>query len=130
MADEKILMVTMPVTDMAKAKAFYTEQLGGRVTLDFGQGNHHWVTLEFPGGGPSLTLSTMPGKIQPGAMQVYLSTSDIEAKYNDLKAKGAHVGEVKDDLFGPGSGVKWFQIDDPDGNVWMVAQSERGPGSV
>jgi predicted enzyme related to lactoylglutathione lyase len=123
MAEEKLLMVQMAVTEMAKAKTFYVEQLGFQVTTDFGQGAHHWVTLAFPGGGPSLTLSTMHGNMQPGTMRLYLSTSNIEAYYNDLQAKGAQVNAIKDDLFGPGSGVKWFAIEDPDGNVWTVAQA-------
>ena len=37
MANEKILMVTMSVTDMAKAKAFYAEQLGWSVTQTTGK---------------------------------------------------------------------------------------------
>lgn len=123
MADEKILMVMMAVTDMAKAKAFYAEQLGFHVTTDFGQGDQHWVTLELPGGGPSLTLSTLHGNMKPGTMRLYLATSNIEATYNELKAKGVKVNEMKDDLYGPGSGVKWFDLRDPDGNHWQVAQS-------
>ncbi len=111
MANEKILMVMMSVTDMAKAKAFYAEQLGWSVTQDYGQGDQHWVTLSLPGGGATLTLSTMHGKMKPGTMTLYLSTSDIEATYNDLKAKG------------PGSGVKWFNLHDPDENRWLVVQS-------
>src|SRR5438874_941934 len=92
MADEKILMVMMAVTDMAKAKAFYAEQLGWSVTTDYGQGDQHWVSLELPGGGATLTLSTMHGKMKPGTMTLYLSTSDIEATYHELKAKGLHKG--------------------------------------
>ena len=123
MADEKILMVMMAVTDMAKAKAFYAEQLGFQVTNDVGQGDQHWVTLALPGGGATLTLSTMHGNMKPGTMRLYLSTSNIEAAYHDLKAKGVKVNEMKDDLYGPGSGVKWFDLHDPDGNLWQVAQS-------
>ena len=123
MADEKILMVMMAVTDMAKAKTFYAEQLGFQVTTDYGQGAQHWVTLELPGGGPSLTLSTLHGNMKPGTMRLYLSTSNIEAAHNELKAKGVKVNEVKDDLYGPGSGVKWFDLRDPDGNLWQVVQS-------
>jgi catechol 2,3-dioxygenase-like lactoylglutathione lyase family enzyme len=123
MADEKILMVMMAVTDMAKAKAFYAEQLGFQVTTDYGQGDQHWVTLSLPGGGATLTLSTQHGNMKPGSMRLYLATSDIEAAYSDLKAKGAKVNVVKDDLYGPGSGVKWFDLRDPDGNLWQVAQS-------
>jgi predicted enzyme related to lactoylglutathione lyase len=130
MADEKILMVMLAVTDMAKAKAFYAEQLGWSVTTDYGQGDHHWVSLDLPGGGASLTLSTMHGKMIPGAMTYYLSTSNIEAAYHEIKAKGVEVNEVKDDLYGPGSGVKWFDLSDPDGNRWLMVQSEKGPGNV
>ena len=123
MANEKILMVMMAVTDMAKAKAFYAEQLGFQVTTDYGQGDQHWVTLVPAGGGASLTLSTMHGNMRPSTMRLYLATSNIEAAYNDLKAKGVKVNEVKDDLYGPGSGVKWFDLRDPDGNLWQMVQS-------
>jgi catechol 2,3-dioxygenase-like lactoylglutathione lyase family enzyme len=123
MADEKILMVMMAVTDMAKAKEFYAEQLGFQVTNDVGQGAQHWVTLSLPGGGATLTLSTMHGNMKPGTMRLYLATSNIEAANSELKAKGVKVNEVKDDLYGPGSGVKWFDLRDPDGNLWQVAES-------
>jgi uncharacterized glyoxalase superfamily protein PhnB len=65
----------------------------------------------------------MHGKMKPGTMTLYLSTSNIEAAYHELKAKGVKVNEVKDDLYGPGSGVKWFDLRDPDGNRWLVVQS-------
>jgi len=124
MADEKIVMLQMAVTDMAKAKAFYAEQLGFQVTTDVGRGDRHWVSLGLPGGGASLTLTTMHGNLKPGTMALYLSTSDIEAAYNDLKAKGVEpTGEIANDLYGPGSGVKWFRLSDPDGNVWTIAQA-------
>jgi predicted enzyme related to lactoylglutathione lyase len=123
MADEKILMVLMAVTEMAAAKAFYAEQLGWSVTSDYGQGDQHWVSLALPGGGASLTLSTMHGKMKPGTMTLYLATSNIEAAHDELKAKGVKVHEVKNDLYGPGSGVKWFDLNDPDGNRWLMVQS-------
>jgi catechol 2,3-dioxygenase-like lactoylglutathione lyase family enzyme len=123
MANEQIQMVMIAVTDMAKAKAFYAEQLGFQVTTDYGQGDQHWVTLALPGGGATLTLSTLHGNMKPGSMRMYLSTSNIEETYNGLKAKGAKANDIKDDLYGPGSGVKWFDLRDPDGNVWQVVQS-------
>ncbi|GCE15504.1 glyoxalase superfamily protein [Tengunoibacter tsumagoiensis] len=123
MANEQILMVMMAVTDMAKAKAFYAEQFGFEVTKDVGAGDYHWVSLSLPGGGTTLTLSTMHEHMKPGTMRLYLSTSDIEVAYNELKAKGVSVNDIKDDLYGPGSGVKWFDLRDPDGNVWQVVQS-------
>ena len=123
MADEKILMLQMAVTDMAKAKAFYAEQLGFKITKDYGKDDRHWVSLELPGGGPSLTLSTMHVNMKPGTMNLYLSTSDIEAAHKQLKAKGVEVNDVQDNLYGPGSGVKWFDLHDPDDNRWLMVQS-------
>lgn len=124
MAVEKILMFTMAVTDMAKAKEFYTDALGFKVTKDYGQGDRHWVSLDAPGGGTSLTLSTMHGNMKPGTLNMYLSTPDIEAAYKELKAKGVEpTSEIKNDLYGPKSGVKWFSIKDPDGNQWLIVQS-------
>jgi catechol 2,3-dioxygenase-like lactoylglutathione lyase family enzyme len=123
MADGKLFMLSMAVTEMAKAKAFYAEQLGFQVTNDVGQGDHHWVSLTFPGGGASLTLTTMHENMQPGTMKLYMATSDIEAMYHEYKARDVQANEVKNDLFGPGSGVKWFDFRDPDGNQWLVVQS-------
>src|SRR5260370_5400916 len=107
MANEKILMVLMSVTDMAKAKAFYAEQLGWTVTRDYGQGDQHWVTLSLPGGAATLTLSTMNGKIKPGTLTLYLSTADIEAPYNALHATAAKLNDLKGDLPGPDPEVTW-----------------------
>jgi len=123
MAVERILMFHMAVTDMAKAKEFYAGKVGFQVTRDYGQGGQHWVSLDAPGGGTSLNLTTMHENMKPGTMKLYLSTPDIEAAYQELKAKGVKVNEVKDDLYGPGSGVKWFDLRDPDGNLWQMVQS-------
>src|SRR5258708_19515937 len=87
MAGEKILMFHMAVTDMAKAKEFYAEKLGFKVTQDYEQGDQHWVSLDAPGGGASLNLTTMHENMKPGTMKLYLSTPDIEAEYQELKAK-------------------------------------------
>src|SRR5260221_9993476 len=122
MADEKMLMVSMAVTEMAKAKAFYTEQLGWSVTKEEGQEEQHWVSLSLPGGGASLTLTTMHQNMKPGTMKFYLSTSNIEAAYDELTARGVKVSPVKNDLFGPGSGARWFDLHDPDGNWWLFVQ--------
>src|ERR671937_530171 len=88
MAVEKIVMFHMAVTDMAKAKKFYAEKLGFKVTRDSGPGDQQWVSLDAPGGGASLNLTTVHENMKPGTMKLYLSTPDIEAARQELKAKG------------------------------------------
>jgi uncharacterized glyoxalase superfamily protein PhnB len=122
---DKLTMFYMAVNDMDKAKEFYVDKLGFTVTNDYRQDDKNWwVSLKLPGGGTSFTISTVHGNMKPGSMQLYVSSPDIQAAYKQLTEKDAQsTSEIKDDLYGPGSGVKWFSIKDPDGNIWMIAQS-------
>ena len=122
-----LVMFSMAVSDMASAKDFYAEKLGFKITTDYRQNdNNWWVSLDLPGGGTSITLTTAHENMKPGTMKLYLSTPDIQATYKQLAEKGVKLtNEISDDLYGPGSGVKWFSFDDPDGNRWFTMQ----PGS-
>jgi hypothetical protein len=44
--------------------------------------------------------------MKPGTMTLYFATSDVAAAHKELSDKGVKVNEVKDDLFGPGSGKR------------------------
>lgn len=126
-AINKFTMVSMLVSDMNKAKAFYVEKLGLDVATDYRQNdNNWWVTLTFPGGGSSITLArsstTSNEPPEPGTMSFYFSTPDIAAAHRDLNEKGVTTSEIRDDLYGPGSGVKFFQLQDPDGSQLTFAQ--------
>lgn len=113
----------MAVTDMPKAKEFYAERLGLEVTQDYRQDDDNWwVTLTFPEGGATITLSTNHAHMQPGTMNVYFATSDVVAAHEELSGKGVKVSEVQDDLYGPGSGVKFITFDDPDGSKILLVQ--------
>ncbi len=122
---DRITMTLMAVTNMDASKEFYTGKMGFTATTDYSQGGQRWVTIVPPGGGMDITLSTYFGNLKPGTMQLYLSTPDIQAAYKELGAKGVKVNEIKDDLYGPGSGVKWFDLFDPDGNHWLVWQERK-----
>ncbi len=113
-----IMMFNLGVNDMDKSKDFYVNRLGLKVTNDIGHGNMHWVTLGFPEGGASLVLTTVFGNFKPGTMSIQFSTSDIQGAYKQLEA----TSPVMDDFHGPGSGVKGFQINDPDGNILSLVQ--------
>ena len=123
----KLSMVSILVSDMKKAKEFYAEKLGLGVATDYRQNDDNWwVTLTFPGGGPTITLArsstTDNEPPKPNSMSFYFATSDIAAAHKALNEKGVNPGEIRDNLYGPGSGVKFFQLRDPDGNQLTFAQ--------
>jgi predicted enzyme related to lactoylglutathione lyase len=121
---DNLMMLSIAVTDMPRAKAFYSDQLGLKVTSDSRRDDHNWwVALALPEGGTSVVLTTAHENMKPGTMKVYFAASDVAAAYKELSAKGVKVNEVKNDLFGPGSGVKWFSLEDPDGNQVLLVQA-------
>jgi catechol 2,3-dioxygenase-like lactoylglutathione lyase family enzyme len=120
----KFVMFSIIVSDMPKAKTFYADKLGLKVMNDYRQDdNHWWVSLSLPEGGVTITLTTFHENFKPGTMALYFATADISAANKELKDKGVKVNEVKDDLYGPGSGVKWFNFGDPDGNLVHLVQA-------
>jgi catechol 2,3-dioxygenase-like lactoylglutathione lyase family enzyme len=123
----KLAMVSVVVSDMKQAKEFYAQKLGLEVAKDYRLNDDNWwVTLTFPGGGASITLArsstTDNEPPKPGSLSFYVSTSDIAAAHKELSEKGVQPSEVRDDLYGPGSGVKFFQLQDPDDNQVTFAQ--------
>ncbi len=123
----KLSMVTVIVSDMKKAKEFYAEKLGFGVATDYRLNDDNWwVTLTLPDGGTTITLArssaTSNEPPKPGIVALYFSTSDIAAAHMELNEKGVDTGEVRDDLYGPGSGVKFIQFKDPDGYQVTLAQ--------
>jgi catechol 2,3-dioxygenase-like lactoylglutathione lyase family enzyme len=124
---DKLTMVTVVVNDMKKSKEFYSEKLGLAVTTDFRQNDDNWwVSLKLPGGGAAITLArtstTSNQAPKPGTLSFYLSSSDLAAAHAALVETGANPGEIRNDLYGPGSGVKFFQLVDPDGNTVTIAE--------
>jgi len=119
----KLVQLNIVVTDMPKAKEFYADKLGLKVATDYRQDDDNWyVTVVLPEGGVTITLTTNKGDLKPGMMQLYFSTADITAVHKELSDKGVKVSKIDDDLYGPGSGVKWFNLQDPDGNEVLLVQ--------
>ena len=119
---DRLTMIMVAVSNMPRAKEFYADKLGLKVASDYRQDDDNWyVSVLLPEGGVTITLSTHREHKQPGTMTVYFATSDVSAAHKALSEKGLKVNEIKDDLYGPGSGVKWFSLEDPDGNRVLVA---------
>lgn len=129
MAITQITMITVPVTDQQRSKDFYTDVLGFSTKRDFvmnaetagdaGQGAR-WVMLTPPGGGADITLVTWFGDTTPpGSAKLTLGCDDADKAYAEVTARGARPnGPVQDAPWG-----RWFGLDDPDGNNWLIAEA-------
>jgi predicted enzyme related to lactoylglutathione lyase len=119
----KITMFQMAVGDMPKSKEFYSEKLGLKVKQDYKQDEGNWwVSLIASDGDFTITLTTHHGTMKTGSLVMYFTTSDLEASHKELAEKGVKVNDIRDDLYGPGSGVKFFNFSDPDENLIHIAQ--------
>jgi catechol 2,3-dioxygenase-like lactoylglutathione lyase family enzyme len=121
---KKLMMLAIVVSDMPKAKTFYEGQLGLKVASDYRQSDDRWwVALTPPEGGITITLTTFNENAKQSALTLWFATSDLKAAHEELAGKGVKVSEIGDDLHGPGSGVKWFNFKDPDGNLIHLEQA-------
>jgi catechol 2,3-dioxygenase-like lactoylglutathione lyase family enzyme len=122
---DKLMMLAVVVSDMPKAKAFYEGQLGLKVASDYRQSDERWwVALTLPEGGITITLTTFhDNNAKLGASTLWFATSDLSAAHKELVDKGVKVSDIGDDLHGPGSGTKWFNFKDPDGNLIHIEQA-------
>ena len=113
----------MAVKDMPKMKEF-VQKIGFKIVTEYRQDDEHWWTgIKLADDSLVITLSTFTaGKL--GVPGLYVLAPDIEAAHADLTAKGLNPGAITPDLYGPGSGVKWFMVTDPDGNMWQIAQAK------
>ena len=117
--DWKLELVQVPVSDVDRAKAFYTEKIGFNEDHDHKVSDElRFVQLTPPGSACSIALGTGIVRSQPGSLQgVQLVVSDIEAARAELVERGVDVSEVQDL---PGGLFVFFS--DPDGNGWSVQQ--------
>ncbi|MET4423451.1 glyoxalase [Bradyrhizobium barranii] len=143
--DLKLEIVVIPVSDVDRAKAFYT-RLGWRLDADFASGDE-WRVIQF----------TPPGSATPAApgsaRGLYLIVSDLAAARQDLLDRGiavsapfhgagdVHAGPDEPYLFGSvrvsgadpkrGSYSSFASFSDPDGNGWLFQEvTTRLPGRI
>lgn len=127
MAGIYLELISVPVSDQDRAKAFYTDVLGFELRADQQLGEEmRWVQLAPPSGSTSITLVTWFPTMPPGSLKgMVLATEDIHATYGELAARGLRWnGAIEEAFWGT-----FATFDDPDGNGWVVAQLQRH-GSV
>ena len=117
--DWRLELVQVPVSDVDRAKAFYTEKAGFNLDHDHKVSDEiRFVQLTPPGSACSIALGTGLGSMPPGSVQgLQLVVPDIQAAREELVERGVEVSEVQ--KFDWGSFV-FFS--DPDGNGWAVQE--------
>jgi catechol 2,3-dioxygenase-like lactoylglutathione lyase family enzyme len=114
----KLELVTVPVTDVDRAKSFYVEQAGFVADHDHVVSDGlRFVQLTPPGSACSIAIGVGLTESAPGSAAVQLVVDDVHAAREQLQARGVAVGDVQ--VFDWGSFV-FFS--DPDGNRWAVQQ--------
>jgi catechol 2,3-dioxygenase-like lactoylglutathione lyase family enzyme len=117
--DWRLELVNVPVSDVDRAKRFYTEKAGFNADHDHTVSDEiRFVQLTPPGSACSIAIGTGLSDARPGSAQgLQLVVSDIEAARAELVERGVDVSEVQ--VFDWGSFV-FFR--DPDGNGWSVQE--------
>jgi catechol 2,3-dioxygenase-like lactoylglutathione lyase family enzyme len=117
--DWKLELIAIPVSDVDRAKAFYSDQLGFNLDHDHTVSEEiRFVQLTPPGSACSIALGkglvdTPPGSV--GGLQ--LVVSDIHQAHSELAEHGVEVSEVQEFPWG-----SFVFFADPDGNRWSVQQ--------
>jgi catechol 2,3-dioxygenase-like lactoylglutathione lyase family enzyme len=113
--------VIVPVSDQDKALDFYVGTLGfeKRIDVPYGDGDR-WVAVAPPGAATAIAI-VPPREGESAGIETHvgLTSQDVDADHESLKAKGVDV----DDVLRMGDPVPdMFFMRDPDGNVFFVVQ--------
>ena len=117
--DWKIELIAVPVSDVERAKAFYTEKAGFNADHDHQVSDEiRFVQLTPPGSACSIAIGNGIVDSPPGSAQgLQMVVSDIDAARSELVERGVEVGEVQEFPWG-----SFVFFSDPDGNGWSVQQ--------
>ena len=117
--DWRLELVQVPVSDVDRAKRFYTEKAGFNADHDHRVSDEiRFVQLTPPGSSCSISIGTGLSDMKPGSARgLQLVVKDINIARAELAQRGVEVSEVQ--VFPWGSFV-FFS--DPDGNAWAVQQ--------
>jgi catechol 2,3-dioxygenase-like lactoylglutathione lyase family enzyme len=115
--DFKLELVAVPVSDVDRAKAFYTDQAGFNADHDHQVSDElRFVQLTPPGSACSIAIGTGIVATPPGSVQgLQMVVSDIQAARAELAGRGVDVSEVQELPWG-----SFVFFKDPDGNGWAV----------
>ena len=120
----KLEVVHVPVSDVDRAKAFYTEQIGFNADHDHQVNDElRFVQLTPPGSACSIAIGTGLTQMAPGSVEgLMMVVPDVQAARDELMRHGADVSEIDVQPWG-----SFVYFSDPDGNSWVLQQlPDRG----
>jgi predicted enzyme related to lactoylglutathione lyase len=119
--DWKLELVQVPVSDVDRAKTFYTEQVGFNLDHDHTVSDElRFVQLTPPGSGCSIAMGP-PSGMEPGSLQgLQLVVEDADAARAELAERGVEVSELQEFPWG-----RFVFFSDPDGNGWAVQEIQQ-----
>jgi catechol 2,3-dioxygenase-like lactoylglutathione lyase family enzyme len=117
--DWRLELVAIPVSDVDRAKAFYTEKAGFNADHDHTVSEEiRFVQLTPPGSPCSIALGTGIVDTPPGSAHgLQMVVSDVRAAREELLGRGVEVSDVQEFPWG-----SFVFFNDPDGNSWSVQQ--------
>jgi catechol 2,3-dioxygenase-like lactoylglutathione lyase family enzyme len=115
----KLELVAIPVSDVDRAKQFYTDKVGFNADHDRRVSDEvRFVQLTPPGSACSIAIGRGVTGAPPGSVQgMQMVVSDIEAAHAELAGRGVEVSDVQEFPWG-----SFVFFADPDGNRWAVQQ--------
>jgi len=122
--DWKLELIQIPVSDVDRAKAFYTEKAGFNADHDHTVSDEiRFVQLTPPGSGCSIAIGKGLSQMPPGSVEgLQLVVPDIHAARAELVERGVEVGDVQEFPWG-----SFVFFSDPDGNRWAVQEVPPRP---
>jgi catechol 2,3-dioxygenase-like lactoylglutathione lyase family enzyme len=117
--DFKLELVPVPVSDVDRAKTFYTEKAGFNADHDHRVSDEiRFVQLTPPGSACSISIGEGLVDAPPGSAKgLQLVVDDIDAARAELAGRGVELGDVQDFPWG-----RFVFFSDPDGNSWSVQE--------
>ena len=117
--DWKLELVAIPVSDVDRAKAFYTEKIGFNADHDHRvNAELRFVQLTPPGSACSISFGEGITDAAPGSVRgLQLVVGDINVAHASLSERGVQVSEIQEFPWG-----SFVFFSDPDGNGWAVQQ--------
>ena len=137
--DFKLELVLIPVSDVDRANEFYVERCGFTLDVDH-QPNEQFRVVQVtpPGSSCSLTFGIGITDAEPGSYRgTHLVVTDIDAARAELTGRGVEVSEIRhmtERGWQPGRDPgradynSFADFSDPDGNTWVLQESNRYAG--